>query len=209
VVRLSAPAARCPRPSIRTGESSLEGTTAAFSLRSILDFLTNSHAEGRLTWSKDGTAQVCRFRRTATGGVLTGRSRRTGLRRCSLRSLRTSGRSSRSRWASTRMHQCRASCGYWKRACPTRTRLRALLRSPGRRAHVSRPPRDPGRFSFEPRASLPPMFQAFPLQQSSRPSPSKGPGGVPRLTTSPACFSLHFARHGARAAMWTGRAWDP
>lgn len=145
----------------------LEGTTRAFPLRAVLDFLNNQQCGGRLTLEQGNH----RIRFTLGGGrvqaVFSG----------------TIGPDLIEEWLPAELadlgpllavtlgeQQDRSMSGLVKlleRSLSDPRRLRALLRFQASVLTHLGVTGEPGKFSVEPVTTLPPMFQAFPLQLST------------------------------------------
>jgi CheY-like chemotaxis protein len=144
----------------------LEGTTGAFSLRSLLDFLNNTQQAGRLTLEIDKE----RVRFALAGG------------RVQAVYSPTYGPDRLESWlpgeladlgpllALTLGEQQDASTAglvrLLERSLSDPKRIRALLRFQGSVLTYRAMTGEGGKFAFEPVTTLPPMFQAFPLQTS-------------------------------------------
>jgi CheY-like chemotaxis protein len=158
----------CAMPEVGSGmdETVLEGSTAAFPLRAVLDFLNNSQQTGRLTLEagreKFGFA-LAAGRIQAIVSTTSGPERLGPLLPPELIDLAplllvTLGE-----------RQDAPMSGLVRlleRSLSDPRRLRALLRFQSAVLTHQAISAEPGRFAFEPRATLPPMFQAFPLQMS-------------------------------------------
>jgi len=179
-------------------EASLSGRTQDFPLRSVLDFLTNAQAEGRLTFEQ-GKDRL-RFALSA-GRVQAVYSPTVAPARLAeflppeladLAPLLTM----------TLGEQQDASMAglvrLLERSLSDPRRLRALLRAQSAVLTHWALTGGPGEFAFEGRAALPPMFQAFPLQASL---PALAVEGVRRCVPAADLARLGavlFARHSAR-----------
>jgi len=144
----------------------LEGTTERFSLRALLDFLNNSQQAGRLTLE----AGKDRVRWALAGGRVQavysptiGPDRLQDPLPAELSDLApllalTLGE-----------HQDASMAGVIKlleQSLSDPRRIRALLRFQASVLTYRAMTGEPGKFAFEPVTTLPPMFQAFPLQTS-------------------------------------------
>jgi len=147
-------------------EGLLEGTTESFPLLSVLDFLNNHQQTGRLTLEVGRD----RLRFALSGGRIQavysptfGPDRLEGQLPAELTDLApllglTLGEQQDSSMAGlVRMLE---------RSLSDPRRLRALLRFQAAVLTYQATTGEPGKFTFERVTSLPPMFQAFPLQQS-------------------------------------------
>ena len=184
---------RCPRRSASRPTWCSKGTTAVFPFRAVLDFLNNGQHHGRLTLEtgKDrlnfslsgGRVQAAVSNTVAPSGSNRPARRPGGPGPAAAVDARASNKTPR--WAGW--------SGSSNAACPT----------PGGSAPCCgfRRPRsthraltgEPGKFLFDPRGTLPPMFQAFPLQMSlaalavegdrrCEPPPDARPLGPPAVT---------------------------
>jgi CheY-like chemotaxis protein len=189
-----------PEAANEFGETTLEGDTGAFPLRAVLDFLNNAHQTGRLT-------------------VESGRDR-IGL---ALAGGRIQAVSSPT-WTADRMQpflpadfadlapllivtlgerQDAPMSGLVRlleRSLADPRRLRALLRFQAGVLAYQAINGERGRFAFEPRAQLPPMFQAFPLQTSLPALLIEGARWCAPRPNPAACAGVIFARQTLRGA---------
>ncbi|HWE37804.1 MAG TPA: response regulator [Isosphaeraceae bacterium] len=179
-------------------DAALEGDSAVFPVRAVLDFLNNNQQAGRLTLEqgKDRIKFVVGGGRIqAVFAPTMGPDRIDGDLPADLADLApllamTLGE-----------HQDASMAGLVKmleRSLSDPRRLRALLRSQAAILLVRALTGEPGRFAFEPRGASPPMFQAFPLQASL---PALAVEGVRRCEpiVDPAAWaSLVFARQAAK-----------
>jgi CheY-like chemotaxis protein len=144
----------------------LEGDTKAFPLRSVLDFLNNTHQTGRLTLEMGND----RIRVSVSGGRIQAvHSPTVAPDRIEdrlppdlsdlapLLSLTLSEQQDPSMSGLVRMLE---------RSLSDPRRLRSLLRFQSAVLAYHGATGEPGKFTFEPVSALPPMFQAFPLQVS-------------------------------------------
>lgn len=144
-------------------EATLEGTTGAFPLRSILDFLNNIQSSGRLT------VELGRDRvRFALGGgrVQAVFSSTIGPERLDSHlpaSLDDLGPLLALTLGETQDPSMSGLVKMLERSLSDPRRLKALLRFQASLLTYWCVTGEPGKFSFEPVATLPPMFQAFPL----------------------------------------------
>ena len=151
------------------GEHALEGHTAVFPFRAVLDFLNNGHYQGRLALEtgKDRIKFLLsggRVQAVVSATVAPGR----------LEEFLPSDLADLSALlALTLSEQQDPSMGGLGEALVeqelcrlTQRRLRALLRFQAAVLTHRALTGEPGKFSFEPKGSMPPMFQAFPLQIS-------------------------------------------
>jgi DNA-binding response OmpR family regulator len=148
-------------------EPSLEGTTKAFSLRCLLDFLNNQQSGGRLTLEQ-GKDRI-RFA-LAGGRIQAVYSATIGPERLEeglppeltdlapLLALTLGEQQDRSMSGLVKLLE---------RSLSDPRRLRGLLRFQAAVLTYLGLTGEPGKFSFDPVTTLPPMFQAFPLQLSA------------------------------------------
>jgi CheY-like chemotaxis protein len=179
-------------------ETALEGTTAVFPVRAVLDFLNNGQQQGRLTLEQGKD----RIRFTLSGGriqavfsptVAPGR----------LESAMPADLAELAPLLAITLgeHQDASMEGLVKlleRSLADPRRLRALLRFQSAVLTYRALTGEPGKFTFEPKAGPPPMFQAFPLQVSL---PALAVEGCRRCEPQGDLESwrhMVVARHGAR-----------
>jgi CheY-like chemotaxis protein len=147
-------------------DATLEGSTAAFPLRSVLDFLNNSQANGRIT-VESGKA---RYRFAIAGGrVQAVTSATTGVEAMEP-ALPSTLSDLAPLLALTLGEQQDAQMSglirLLERSLSDPRRLRALLRFQAAVLTHAALTGEPGKFAYEPGLTMPPMFQAFPLQAS-------------------------------------------
>jgi CheY-like chemotaxis protein len=148
------------------GDPILEGTTAAFPLRAVLDFLNNAHQTGRLTleMGRDrigfalsaGRIQAV-FSATWTAERLEAWLPPELADLAPLVAVTLGERQDAPMTGLVRLLE---------RSLSDPRRVRALLRFQAGVLAYQALTGEPGHFAFEPCAVLPPMFQAFPLQVS-------------------------------------------
>jgi CheY-like chemotaxis protein len=147
-------------------EAVLEGTTAAFPLRCVLDFLNNGQHTGRLTLEVE--KQRVRFH--LSGGRIQAVVSPTMSPSCVADRLPASLADLAPLLAVTLGERLDPSMSgivkMLERSLADPRRLRALLRAQAAVLTLQALDAGPGGFSFEPDAAMPPMFQAFPLQIS-------------------------------------------
>ena len=179
-------------------EAVLEGTTAAFPFRSVLDFLTNAQADGRLTLEQGRDRlkfAVSAGRVQAVYSPTVPPDRLAETLPPDLADLGpllsvTLGE-----------HQDASMSGLVRlleKSLADPKRLRSLLRCQSAVLMYHALRGEPGKFSFEARAALPPMFQAFPLQQSVAALAVEGARRCAPAEELAGLLPAHFARHGAR-----------
>jgi DNA-binding response OmpR family regulator len=149
-----------------TFDAALDGDTAVFSFRAVLDFLTNLEANGRLTLEqgKDrlrfaiaaGRVQAV-YSPTVSADRLVGQLPAELADLGPLLSVTLGEKQDASMSGLVKLLE---------KSLSDPRRLRALLRFQSAVLTHWALTGEPGRFSFEPDAVLPPMFQAFPLQVS-------------------------------------------
>ncbi|CAN5828277.1 hypothetical protein BH23PLA1_BH23PLA1_36770 [soil metagenome] len=147
-------------------ETTLEGLTSAFSLRAVLDFLNNAEQSGRLTLEQ-GQDRI-RFAVSA-GRIQAVYSPTIHPDRVADRFPRDMADLAPMLSATLGEHQDASMSGLVRlleRSLSDPRRLRALLQAQAAVLTYFALTGEPGKFGFEPDASLPPMFQAFPLQLS-------------------------------------------
>lgn len=179
-------------------ESSLSGRTEVFPFRAVLDFLTNAQVEGRLTLEqgKDRLRFALSAGRVqAVYSPTVAPARLAGFLPQELADLAPL-------LAVTLGEQQDASTAglvrLLERSLSDPRRLRALLRAQSAVLTHWALTGGAGEFAFEGRASLPPMFQAFPLQASL---PALAVEGVRRCVPAADLGRLGpvlFARHNTR-----------
>ena len=180
------------------GEAVLEGSTAAIPLRAVVDFLTNSQLGGRLT-IEQGHDRL-RFA-LASGRVQAVYSPTVAADRVA--ALLPAELADLGPLLSVTLgeHQDASMSGLVRlleKSLADPRRLRALLRFQASVLTYWALTGEPGRFSFETVAALPPMFQAFPLQLSL---PALAVEGVKRCTPASELEgqgALHFVRQTPR-----------
>jgi DNA-binding response OmpR family regulator len=179
-------------------EAALAGRTGVFPVRAVIDFLTNAHVDGRLTLElgKDRLRFALGAGRIqAVYSPTVAPDRLTSVLPHELDDLApllavTLGE-----------HQDASMSGLVRlleRSLSDPRRLRALLRAQSAVLTHWALTGEPGEFTFEARVALPPMFQAFPLQQSL---PGLAVEGVRRCVPADELERLGavlFARHTAR-----------
>jgi CheY-like chemotaxis protein len=179
-------------------EPILEGTTRAFPLRCLLDFLNNQQSGGRLT-VEQGKDRI-RFA-LAGGRVQAAYSPTIGPERLEaglpaeladlapLLALTLGEQQDPSMSGLVRMLE---------RSLSDPRRLRALLRCQAAVLTHLAVTGEPGKFAFEPVTTLPPMFQAFPLQLSAAALIVEGTRHARPLLVAAEWGALIFARQTAR-----------
>jgi DNA-binding response OmpR family regulator len=201
----------CAMPEIvsEIGEPTLEGTTAAFPLRAVLDFLNNAQQTGRLMLEMGreridfalaaGRIQAV-FSPTWTVDRLTKWLSQELAELAPLAVVTLGERQDAPMSGLVRLLE---------RSLSDPRRLRALLRFQAAVLAYHALVGEPGKFAFEPRAGLPPMFQAFPLQVSL---PSLLVEGVRLCAPKPNVdewSNLVFARQCGYMPFWMGKALWP
>lgn len=158
----------CAMPEI-VGEErdvSLEGKTSTFPLRSVLDFLNNSLCSGRLTLELDKD----RIRFNLSGGRIQAVCSPTISPDRLFDALPTDLAELAPLLAATLGERLDPSMSglvrMLEKSLTDPRKLRALLRAQASILTYWALSAEPGRFLFEPDATIPPMFQAFPLQLS-------------------------------------------
>jgi CheY-like chemotaxis protein len=149
-----------------TLEVTLEGSTRSFSVRALLDFLNNGQHEGRLTL-ETGTDRI-RFA-LAGGRMQAVYSPTVGPERLQVTLPEELGELAPLLALTLGEHHDASMAGLVKmleRSLSDPRKLRALLRYQSAFLVHRAMTGEPGRFTFEPNAILPPMFQAFPLRIS-------------------------------------------
>jgi CheY-like chemotaxis protein len=187
-----------PESICETGETVLEGSTATFPLRAILDFLNNGQQAGWLTVESGrdrfgfalGAGRI-----QAVVSATSSPERLSPLLPLDLAELAplllvTLGeRQDASMSGLVRLLE---------RSLSDPRRLRRLLRFQAAVLTHQAVTAEPGRFTYEPRATLPPMFQAFPLQLSLPALLIDGVHWCEPLDDPATRSSLVFARQTAR-----------
>lgn len=179
-------------------EASLRGQTGVFPLRAVLDFLNNGQVEGRLTLEQGNDRTrfaLSSGRLQAVYSPTAGPDRLAGHLPHEFRDLApllsvTLGE-----------HQDASTAGLVKlleRSLSDPRRLRALLRVQAAVLTHWALTGDPGEFTFEARAGLPPMFQAFPLQLSLAALAVEGVRRCVPAADLEALGPVLFARHNPR-----------
>jgi DNA-binding response OmpR family regulator len=146
------------------GDSILEGTLGPFSLRALLDFLTNSQQAGRLTVESDNQ----RVRWALAGGRVQAVYSPT-LSPDALETYIPPDLADLAPLLAITLGEQRdaSMAGMIKlleKSLADPRRLRALLRFQASALTYGAMMAEPGKFAFEPVTTLPPMFQAIPLQ---------------------------------------------
>jgi DNA-binding response OmpR family regulator len=179
-------------------ESALAGHTSAFSVRSVIDFLNNAQVEGRFTLEvgKD------RLRFALGSGRVQGVYSPTVPPQRIAAALPAELTDLAPLLTVTMGEQQDASMSglvkLLERSLSDPRRLRALLRAQSAVLTYMALTAEAGEFTFEARATLPPMFQAFPLQQSLPALAVEGARRCAQPADLDGLGPLLFARHNAR-----------
>jgi CheY-like chemotaxis protein len=166
VVRAQATGCAMPEAVGEPADAALDGTTATFPLRAVLDFLNNGGHGGRLTLEVEKE----RFRFHLGGGRVQAVVAPTASPERLAGSLPADLADLAPLLAVTLGERVDPSMSgivrMLERSLADPRRLRALLRAQAAILTHEALGAGPGTFSFEPDAALPPMFGAFPLQSS-------------------------------------------
>jgi CheY-like chemotaxis protein len=148
-------------------DATLEGTTEAFPLRAVLDFLNNTQQTGRLTLESGKD----RIRFAVSGGRMQAVYSPTvspdRLEDALPQNLADIGPLLAATLGEQQDSSMAGLVKLLERSLADPRRLRALLRFQSSILMSWGITGEPGKFSFEPRVPLPPMFQALPLQMSA------------------------------------------
>ena len=147
-------------------DATLEGTTQAFPLPMVLAFLNNGQQNGRLTLEIGQRPHSLRsFRRQSAGGLLAD-DRPERLEETLPDELADLGPLLALTLGEQQDPSMSGLVKMLERSLADPRRLRGLLRFQAASLTYQGLTGEPGKFSFEPVTSLPPMFQALPLQLS-------------------------------------------
>jgi DNA-binding response OmpR family regulator len=178
--------------------SALEGDTSLFPLHAVLGFLNNGQHEGRLSIESGQD----RIRFVLSGGRIQAvvsstyhPDRLVGLLPPEMSDLAPLTAITLREQQDT---QTSGLIRMLERSLSDPRRLRALLRFQSAVLTYAALRSEPGRFSFESQATMPPMFQAFPLQSSLTALAVEGVRRCERLDDLDRWASLVFARQAAR-----------
>lgn len=178
----------------------LQGETAAFPLPAVLDFLNNQQRAGRLTLDQG----LDRIRFVLSGGRIQGVYSPTIRPERLVDCLPPEMSDLAPLVAITLGEACDPSMSglvkLVERSLSDPRRLRALLRAQSAILSVWAVTGEPGQFSFEADASLPPMFQAFPLQASLPALLVEGIGTARPSSDTDDWATRVFARQNSRGA---------
>jgi CheY-like chemotaxis protein len=178
--------------------ATLEGMTEAFSLRALFDFLNNSQQAGRLTvevgkdrvrWALAGGRIQAVYSPTVGPDRLEDRLPSELSDLGPLLSLTLGEQQDASMAGLVKLLE---------RSLSDPRRLRALLRFQASVLTYLAMTGEPGKFAFEPMTTLPPMFQAFPLQSSMPALVVEGLRVCDPLSQDREWDSLVFARQNPR-----------
>ena len=179
-------------------EAAIEGHSKTFPIRTILDFLTNTQIDGRITFEQN--KDRLRFA-LAAGRIQAVYSQTISADRLAARLPADLADLGPLLSITLGENQDASMSGLVKlleRSLSDPRRLRALLRFQSAVLTYWTLTGETGKFSFEPGGGLPPMFQAFPLQLSL---PALAVEGARRCVTTSdleGLASSHFVRHSTR-----------
>ncbi len=198
VVRAQRTGCAMPEAETETPNASLQGSTQTFPFRSILDFLNNSQASGqislevgkdRLKFGVSGGRIQAVYSSTITPDRITPFLPRELSDLAPLLTVTLGEQSNESMASMVKLLE---------RSLSDPRRLRSLLRFQASVLAHWALTGETGAFGFEPGGTLPPMFQAFPLQTSLPALAVEGTRHCERLTDEDRWANLVFIRHSPR-----------